>query len=114
MDIREPDNFILVTKIRQEALGNSLIEAYLESVPQLILQCSIIMRTGNASKLIFSLLKSSLVRNFIIKIISIKMCCQRPLNCILMWMKFIGPEFSYVATSIKTKFYLKTVMTPEA
>jgi hypothetical protein len=39
-----------VTKIKREALGSGLFEAFLESVPQLILQCSIIMRTGNTSK----------------------------------------------------------------
>jgi len=39
-----------IMKIHREALGYALLEAFLESVPQFTLQCSIIMRTGNTSK----------------------------------------------------------------
>jgi hypothetical protein len=50
MDTNLPENAMLVTKIKQEALGSGLFEAFLESAPQLILQCSIILRTGVTSE----------------------------------------------------------------
>ena len=50
MDTNLPENGLLVTKIKQQALGSGLFEAFLESAPQLILQSSIILRTGVTSK----------------------------------------------------------------
>ncbi len=50
MDTSKPKNQYVISKIRKKVLQSSLIEAFLESAPQLILQCSIIWRTGNISK----------------------------------------------------------------
>ncbi len=36
--------------LKKEALGSGVLEAFLESAPQLILQSSIILRTGYACK----------------------------------------------------------------
>jgi hypothetical protein len=49
MDSSLPDNLLLIAKIKQKAMGSGLFEAFLESAPQLILQCSIILRTGVTS-----------------------------------------------------------------
>ena len=40
----------LVKGIQQDAVGSGLLEAFLESTPQFIFQCSIIVRTGIISK----------------------------------------------------------------
>jgi len=44
-------NADVIRSINEEALGSGLFEAFLESAPQLILQCSIILRTGNTCKI---------------------------------------------------------------
>ncbi len=46
-------NADVVRSINEDALGSGLFEAFLESAPQLILQCSIILRTGNTCKIFF-------------------------------------------------------------
>jgi len=50
MDTGLPQNALLVLKIKQLAMGSGLFEAYLEAAPQLILQTSIILRTGVTSE----------------------------------------------------------------
>ncbi len=50
LDTSLSHNYNALVKIKREAFGSGLFEAFLESVPQLVLQCSIIMRTGNTSK----------------------------------------------------------------
>jgi len=50
LDTSLSHNHNAIVKIKREAVGSGLFEAFLESTPQFILQCSIIMRTGNASK----------------------------------------------------------------
>ena len=46
LDTSLPQNDIAVTKIKHEAKRSGLLETFLESVPEFIFQCSIIMRTG--------------------------------------------------------------------
>ena len=46
MDTSFPHNSSLIDIIQREALGLGLLEAFLESAPQFVLQCSIILRTG--------------------------------------------------------------------
>ena len=50
IDTSLPQNAGLIEKIRRKALDSGLFEAYLESAPQFILQCSIILITGNTSQ----------------------------------------------------------------
>ncbi len=57
-DTQLPGNSILVSKIQKEATGSSLLEAFLESAPQLILQLSIILRTGIASEVLVKIIVS--------------------------------------------------------
>ena len=49
MDTSLPQNAILKERIKREAQEFGLFETYLESAPQFILQCSIILITGNTS-----------------------------------------------------------------
>jgi hypothetical protein len=53
-------NANLILSIKQEALGSGLFEAFLESAPQFILQCSIILKTGKISKFGFVLLLNTI------------------------------------------------------
>ena len=53
MDTSLPQNESLIIRIKRETVGSGLFEAFLESAPQLILQCSIILRTGNLSNLFY-------------------------------------------------------------
>ncbi len=53
-------NANIILSIKQEALGSGLFEAFLESAPQFILQCSIILKTGKMSKFGFALLLNTI------------------------------------------------------
>ena len=50
MDTSLPHNSDLVARIKQEALSSGFFEAFMESAPQFILQCIIILRTGCTSE----------------------------------------------------------------
>lgn len=50
MDTQAPENATKIELMLKEVTGSKILEAYLESAPQFILQCSIILRTGNMSK----------------------------------------------------------------
>lgn len=50
MDTSLPQNALLIETIQREAVNSSLLEAFLESAPQFVLQCSIVLRTGIISK----------------------------------------------------------------
>lgn len=52
MDTSLEQNTGLILKMKNECLHSGLLEAYLESAPQFVLQCSIILRTGNTSTFI--------------------------------------------------------------
>ena len=54
MDTQAAENVEKISLILKEVSGSKILEAYLESAPQFILQCSIILWTGNMSEL-FSL-----------------------------------------------------------
>jgi hypothetical protein len=41
----------MIARIQKDTFSSTTLEAFLESAPQFILQCSIIWRTGNLSKL---------------------------------------------------------------
>ncbi len=46
----------IVTYIKKTVFNSNVYEAFLESAPQFILQCSIVLRTGNISKSIASII----------------------------------------------------------
>jgi len=50
LDTSLPGNQETISIIRKEVLSSSIIEAFLESAPQFILQCSIVLRTGIISE----------------------------------------------------------------
>jgi hypothetical protein len=52
LDTSLPSNYRTIKIIQMEALSSSVMETFLESAPQSILQCSIILRTGSMCKLI--------------------------------------------------------------
>ena len=52
LDTSIAENSTLVAKIRKEVSDSGFLEAFLESAPQLILQCMIVLLTGNISKLL--------------------------------------------------------------
>ena len=55
-----PDqNAKLISLMTKEVVGSSVLEAFLESAPQVILQSYIILKTGNFSKNLFIGLKNS-------------------------------------------------------
>jgi len=49
-DTSLPQNAKLIFEMKKEALVSGLFEAFLESAPQMLLQCSIVLRTGVTSK----------------------------------------------------------------
>lgn len=51
MDTQLPVNFPLISKLKSEAVSLGHYEAFLESAPQFVLQVSIVLWTGYASKL---------------------------------------------------------------
>ena len=53
METSISQNANLILSVKEEALGSGLFEAFLESAPQFILQCSIILKTGNMSKFFY-------------------------------------------------------------
>jgi hypothetical protein len=52
LDTSLASNYRTIQIIQLEALSSSIMETFLESAPQSILQCSIILRTGSMCKLI--------------------------------------------------------------
>ncbi len=52
MDTSLPRNHPEIKKMRDESAKSTILEAFLESAPQFILQWSIILRTGNIGNLI--------------------------------------------------------------
>ena len=50
MDSSFPHNATLISTLKKEATGAGLYEAFLESAPQFILQCAIILSSGNISE----------------------------------------------------------------
>ena len=54
MDTSIPGNSTLIARVRKEAAGSGYLEAFLESAPQFILQCTFILLTGNASEFNFN------------------------------------------------------------
>jgi hypothetical protein len=50
MDTNLPQNQDLIIQIKKKTLIANLFEAYTESMPQLILQLSIVLQTGNIRK----------------------------------------------------------------
>jgi hypothetical protein len=50
MDTNIPENARLEAILRKEVFGSNILEVFLESAPQFILQSYIIIKTGNASK----------------------------------------------------------------
>ncbi len=61
MDTNIPQNARLVAILQKEVLGSNLLEVFLESAPQFILQSYIILKTGNASKKNFFLSSCALI-----------------------------------------------------
>ncbi len=52
MDTSLKRNIDLIKKMKEEAVTSKILEAFLESAPQFILQWSIVFRTGNISELV--------------------------------------------------------------
>ena len=63
MDTQLAENQQLVNRIKAEASSFGFFEAFLESTPQFILQLSIVLRTGNISKIIDKLKKNICGKN---------------------------------------------------
>jgi hypothetical protein len=53
MDTSLHQNALLIETIRREVVSASLLEAFLESAPQFVLQCFIVLCTGIISKLLY-------------------------------------------------------------
>ena len=46
-----PSNHNTIQNIHKEVLNSALFESFLESAPQLVLQCTILIKTGRTSKI---------------------------------------------------------------
>jgi len=57
MDTNLLQNAKLLTILQKDVVSSNLLEVFLESAPQFILQAYIILKTGNASEYFFRLLK---------------------------------------------------------
>jgi hypothetical protein len=57
MDTNLLQNAKLLTILQKDVESSNLLEVFLESAPQFILQAYIILKTGNASEYFFRLLK---------------------------------------------------------
>ncbi len=53
MDTSLAGNVGLVMQLKQDSLEAGFFEAFLESAPQFIFQCSIVLRTGITSEAVF-------------------------------------------------------------
>ncbi len=61
LDTSLASNYRTMQIIQMEALSSSIMETFLESAPQSILQCSIILRTGSMCKFILVVVKNTSV-----------------------------------------------------
>jgi hypothetical protein len=61
LDTSLASNYRTIQIIQMEALSSSVMETFLESAPQSILQCSIILRTGSMCKFILAVAKNTSV-----------------------------------------------------
>jgi hypothetical protein len=52
MDHTIPENFSLITKLKKESINAGLLEGFLESAPQFILQNYIVLKTGSIGNMI--------------------------------------------------------------
>jgi hypothetical protein len=68
LDTSLASNYRTIQIIHMEALSSSIMETFLESAPQSILQCSIILRTGSMCKFILVETKNYFNSTFSLKL----------------------------------------------